>query len=55
MRLIGATKIEELGPDMIDTRGLSMHTATVPVDTLSRSVYDPLVNPPESTPLPSKL
>lgn len=45
MRLIGATTVDELTPDMIDTRGLSMHTASVPGDTLSLSAYDHLVGP----------
>ena len=33
---------------MLDTRGLSMHTATVPHDTLGMNVYDPLIGPQES-------
>lgn len=45
MRLIGATTVDQLTPDMIDTRGLSMHTASVPGDTLSLSAYDHLVGP----------
>ncbi|KAI5360777.1 Putative FMN-dependent dehydrogenase, cytochrome b5-like heme/steroid binding protein [Septoria linicola] len=45
MRLIGATNVDELTPDMIDTRGLSMHTTGVPGDTLSLSAYDQLVGP----------
>lgn len=45
MRLIGASKIEDLNPTMVDTRGLGMHTAVVPYDTLSLNVYDPLVGP----------
>lgn len=34
MRLIGCNRVEELNPTMIDTRGLSMHTTSVPTDTL---------------------
>jgi L-lactate dehydrogenase (cytochrome) len=45
MRLIGASKIEDLNPTMLDTRGLSMHTAPVPSDTLGLNVYDPLIGP----------
>lgn len=45
MRLIGASKVSDLSPDMVDTRGLSMHTATVPSDTLGLKNYDPLVGP----------
>src|SRR4051812_20251254 len=30
MRLIGASSIADLNPSMLDTRGLSLHTATVP-------------------------
>nr|POF13110.1 cytochrome b2, mitochondrial [Quercus suber] len=48
MRLIGVDKIEQLGPQFIDTRGLSMHTTGVPGDTLSLAVYDPLSGPRES-------
>jgi L-lactate dehydrogenase (cytochrome) len=48
MRLIGASSIADLNPSMLDTRGLSMHTATVPHDTLGMNVYDPLIGPQES-------
>lgn len=34
MRLIGCNRVEELNPTMIDTRGLSTHTTSVPIDTL---------------------
>lgn len=34
MRLIGCNRVEELNPTMVDTRGLSMHTTGVPIDTL---------------------
>lgn len=45
MRLIGCSSIDQLNPTLIDTRGLSNHTVTGPVDTLGMAVYDPLVNP----------
>ena len=45
MRLIGCTKVDQLGPEFVDTRGLSMHTTGVPQDTLGTMVYDPLVVP----------
>ncbi|CAI6340582.1 unnamed protein product [Periconia digitata] len=51
MRLIGASKISDLNPTLVDTRGLSMHTATVPEDTLGRNVYDPLIGPKEKAKL----
>ena len=51
MRLIGCSNVEQLNPTMVDTRGLSMHTTSVPSDTLGMSVYDPLVNPQEKAKL----
>jgi L-lactate dehydrogenase (cytochrome) len=46
MRLIGASKIEDLNPSLLDLRGLlSGHHAIVPSDTLGLNVYDPLVSP----------
>lgn len=46
MRLIGASKIEDLNPSMVDVRGLvGGHNAPVPSDTLGMGVYDPLVSP----------
>jgi L-lactate dehydrogenase (cytochrome) len=45
MRLIGARTVEELTPDLVDTRGLQMHTVPTGNDVLYGSVYDPLVNP----------
>ena len=47
MRLIGCNNVSQLGPEFLDTRGLSMHTAGVPVDTLALAVYDPLAGPKE--------
>ncbi|KAL0265198.1 Cytochrome b2, mitochondrial precursor [Diplodia seriata] len=48
MRLIGCSSIDQLNPSLIDTRGLSLHSAGVPSDTLSLNVYDPLIGPKES-------
>ncbi|KAF4157569.1 hypothetical protein CNMCM6069_005517 [Aspergillus lentulus] len=46
MRLIGASKIEELNPSLIDARGLTGgHHAPVPSDTLTLGAYDPLQAP----------
>lgn len=47
MRLIGCSSVDQLNPTLLNTRGLSMHSTSVPVDTLGQSVYDPLVNPQE--------
>ncbi|KAK3987844.1 FMN-dependent dehydrogenase-domain-containing protein [Cladorrhinum sp. PSN332] len=44
MRLIGATKIGELNPSLVDARSLFNH-GTTPVDNLANAIYDPLVNP----------
>ena len=51
MRLIGCTSVDQLGPGFLDTRGLSMHTAAVPTDTLGMTVYDPLSGPKEKAKL----
>jgi L-lactate dehydrogenase (cytochrome) len=49
MRLIGAARVEDLSPSMVDARGLmNGHTAVVPRDTLGLGVYDPLIHPGES-------
>ncbi|KAK4541145.1 hypothetical protein LTR36_008219 [Oleoguttula mirabilis] len=47
MRLIGCNNVNQLGPEFIDTRGLSMHTTGVPSDTLGLEIYDPMVGPQE--------
>ncbi|KAI9653300.1 MAG: Cytochrome b2, mitochondrial precursor [Alyxoria varia] len=47
MRLIGCTSVDQLGPELVDTRALGFHTQTVPSDTLSQKVYDPLSMPQE--------
>ncbi|CCC06920.1 hypothetical protein SMACR_00944 [Sordaria macrospora] len=44
MRLIGATKIEDLSPALLDLRSLSNHGAP-PTDTLSNLSYDALITP----------
>lgn len=46
MRLIGASKLSDLNPDMVDARALlGGHHSVVPSDTLGLNVYDPLVSP----------
>ncbi|KAI5852896.1 FMN-dependent dehydrogenase-domain-containing protein [Morchella snyderi] len=45
MRLIGANKVEDLNPSMVDTRGLFTHTVSTASDTLSSSAYDSLCAP----------
>ncbi|EKG20018.1 FMN-dependent dehydrogenase [Macrophomina phaseolina MS6] len=51
MRLIGCSSVDQLNPSLLDTRGLSMHSAIVPSDTLSLNVYDPLIGPKEKAKL----
>ena len=51
MRLIGCSKVDQLNPTLVDTRGLSMHSTSVPADVLGMSTYDPLVNPQEKAKL----
>jgi L-lactate dehydrogenase (cytochrome) len=47
MRLIGASAVDQLNPTLLDTRGLSLHSTSVPSDNLGLGVYDPLVIPAE--------
>ena len=47
MRLIGCSSVDQLNPTMVDTRGLSLHSTSVPSDTLGLGVYDPLISPQE--------
>lgn len=47
MRLIGCSAVDQLNPSLVDTKGLSIHTTSVPADTLGLGVYDPLVQPSE--------
>jgi len=51
MRLIGCSSIDQLNPTLVDTRGLSLHSTSVPADTLGLGVYDPLVGPAEKAKL----
>jgi L-lactate dehydrogenase (cytochrome) len=46
MRLIGAARVEDLNPSLLDTRGLlGGHSSFVPSDTLGLGAYDPLEAP----------
>ncbi|KAL9013322.1 MAG: hypothetical protein Q9173_001978 [Seirophora scorigena] len=51
MRLIGCSSIDQLNPTLVDTRGLSLHSTTVPGDILGMGIYDPLVTPQEKAKL----
>ncbi|KAI9683878.1 MAG: hypothetical protein M1829_004212 [Trizodia sp. TS-e1964] len=51
MRLLGCTAVSQLSPALVDIRGLALHTASVPADTLSLAAYDPLVVPQEKAKL----
>ena len=51
MRLIGCSRVDQLNSTLVDTRGLSMHSTSVPADTLGLSIYDPLVSPQEKAKL----
>ena len=42
MRLIGCSSVDQLNPTLVDTRGLSLHSTSVPIDTLGLGVYVPL-------------
>ncbi|KAG1046877.1 hypothetical protein G6F43_010655 [Rhizopus delemar] len=42
MRLMGVTSIEQIKPEMVDTRNLKDHFASIPKDYLAGSVYDPM-------------
>lgn len=50
MRLIGAARLEDLGPEMVDARAVGMHTQG-PVDALSQGIYEALVGPMEKAKL----
>ncbi|OAA44430.1 Aldolase-type TIM barrel [Metarhizium rileyi] len=45
MRLIGCASVRHLNPSLIDTRGLFVHSNSTAADSLSQTVYDPLVVP----------
>jgi L-lactate dehydrogenase (cytochrome) len=47
MRLLGATTLTDLTPDMVDSRSLFNHSNGVPADSLAVSTYDPLSGPPQ--------
>jgi len=51
MRLIGCSSVDQLNPTLVDTKGLSMHSTSVPTDTLGLGAYDPLVAPQEKAKL----
>ncbi|KAI9777673.1 MAG: hypothetical protein M1835_005172 [Candelina submexicana] len=51
MRLIGCSSVDQLNPTLVDARALSMHSTTVPSDTLALGIYDPLVGPQEKAKL----
>jgi len=51
MRLIGCSSVDQLNPTLVDTKGLSMHSTSVPMDTLGLGAYDPLVAPQEKAKL----
>ena len=46
MRLVGAKSVDELGPELVDVRGLGVHSVPTPADSLSADVYDRLAVPP---------
>ena len=45
MRLIGASNVSELTPDMVDCTGIHSHANGTPQDTLGLTAYDPLITP----------
>ncbi|EEH21443.1 hypothetical protein PABG_03659 [Paracoccidioides brasiliensis Pb03] len=47
MRLIGCSSIEQLCPDLVDTKGLAVRSVPNPVDSLGLGVYESLVLPSE--------
>lgn len=51
MRLLGCSKVDQLNPTLVDIRGLSLHSTSVPADSLGMGVYDPLANPSEKAKL----
>ena len=52
MRLIGAARVEDLNPSLVDTRGLFVHSNSAATDALSHTTYDPLVTPAQREPAP---
>ncbi|PGH10734.1 hypothetical protein AJ79_05325 [Helicocarpus griseus UAMH5409] len=53
MRLIGCSSVDQLCPDLVDTRGLAVRTVPNPVDSLGLGVYDPLALPTERPAAPA--
>ncbi|KKA28915.1 hypothetical protein TD95_002494 [Thielaviopsis punctulata] len=54
MRLLGVTRIEELTPDLLDTRSLTSH-GVVAADHLSDKAYEPMSLPQPVEPAKAKL
>ncbi|EEH39141.1 cytochrome b2 [Paracoccidioides lutzii Pb01] len=54
MRLIGCSSIEQLCPDLVDTKGLAVRSVPNPVDSLGMGVYESLVLPSERLPPPAE-
>jgi len=46
MKLVSTKNVDELGPEMVDARGLGVHSVPTPADYLSADVYDRLAVPP---------
>ena len=46
IRLVSAKSMGELGPELVDARGLGVYNVPAPVDSLSSDIYDRLVLPP---------
>ncbi|KHN97906.1 Aldolase-type TIM barrel [Metarhizium album ARSEF 1941] len=49
MRLIGCASVQDLNPSLVDARGVFVHSNSTAVDSLSQTVYDPLVVPSQRT------
>lgn len=45
MRLIGCSTISDLEESLVDSRAVSQHVTSVPLDVLAGNVYDPLASP----------
>ncbi len=55
MRLIGATCVADLTPDLVDAASLSRHANGVPRDALVMSAYEELASPPQQPPPKARL
>lgn len=51
MRLIGCCNIDQLNRSFINAEGLSLHSTTVPLDSLGIGIYDPLLLPQQKAKL----